>query len=130
MTDDYSSVLSIEVSLAPPQESDVLSLFSSAARPRPSNIDAFYADPAQLDHAMDELRRLGFRVLIGSWLELAQLHELLERPAFVAPAFGDHEGQELAENPSAFFACIFAEAAPATPQSLALLPPFAPAACW
>jgi hypothetical protein len=71
MTDDYSSVLSIEVSLAPPPESDILSPFTSAARPRPANIDEFYADPAQLDRAMDELRRLGFRVLIGSRLSIS-----------------------------------------------------------
>jgi hypothetical protein len=71
MTADYTSVLSVEVSLAPPAESDILSPFTFAARPRPANIDAFYADPAQLDKAMDELRRLGFRVLIGSRLSIS-----------------------------------------------------------
>lgn len=71
MTEDSSSVLSIEVSLAPPPESDILSPFTSAARPRPSNIEAFYADPAQLDRALDELRRLGFRVLIASRLSIS-----------------------------------------------------------
>jgi subtilisin family serine protease len=71
MTDNYSSLLSIEVSLAPPPESDILSPFTTAARPSPSNIDSFYADPAQLDRAMDELRRLGFRVLIASRLSIS-----------------------------------------------------------
>jgi subtilase family serine protease len=71
MTDDNSSVLSIEVSLAPPPESDVLSPFTSVARPRPDNIEAFYAAPAQLDQAVDELRRLGFRVLIASQLSIS-----------------------------------------------------------
>jgi len=71
MTDDFSSVLSIEVSLAPPPESDILSPFTSAVRPKPDNIEAFYSDPAQLDRAMDELRRLGFRVLIASQLSIS-----------------------------------------------------------
>jgi hypothetical protein len=71
MTDDYSSVLSIEVSLAPPPERDIPSPFTSVARPRPDNIEAFYADPAQVDRAMDELRRLGFRVLIASRLSIS-----------------------------------------------------------
>ena len=71
MTDDFSSVLSIEVSLAPPPESDILSPFTSPVRPRPANIDAFYADPAQLDQATDELQRLGFRVLIASQLSIS-----------------------------------------------------------
>jgi hypothetical protein len=69
--DDHTSVLSIEVSLAPPPESDILSPFTSAARPRPSNIKDFYADPGQLDRALDELRRLGFRVLIASRLSIS-----------------------------------------------------------
>jgi hypothetical protein len=55
--------LSIEVSLAPLPESGILSPFTSAARPRPDTIDAFYADPAQFDQAMDELRCLGFQEL-------------------------------------------------------------------
>jgi hypothetical protein len=71
MTDDYTSVLSIEVSLAPPPESDTLSPFTSPVRPRPDNIEAFYADPARLDRAMDELERLGFRILIASPLSIS-----------------------------------------------------------
>lgn len=71
MTDDFSSVLSIEVSLAPPPESDILSPFTSPVHPRPDNIDTFYADPAQLDQATDELQRLGFRVLIASRLSIS-----------------------------------------------------------
>jgi subtilase family serine protease len=71
MSADYTSVVSVEVSLAPPPDSDVLSPFTSHVRPRPDNIDAFYADPVQLDRAMDELQRLGFRVLIASRLSIS-----------------------------------------------------------
>lgn len=71
MAGDYSSVLSIEVSLAAPPESGILSPFSSAVRPRPETIDAFYAEPAQVDQATVELQRLGFRVLTASRLSIS-----------------------------------------------------------
>src|SRR5215217_892710 len=71
MADDFTSVLSIEISLAPPPESDAPSLFSTAARPRPDDIEDFYADPARLDRTTDELERLGFRVLIASQLSIS-----------------------------------------------------------
>ena len=72
MAEDYSSVLSIEVSLAPPAESERPSPFSAAApHPRASNIGAFHAEPERLERAMEELQRLGFRVLTGSRLSIS-----------------------------------------------------------
>jgi len=87
-------MLSIEVSLAPPPNADILSPFSATApNPRASNIDAFHAEPAQLDRAADELGRLGFRVLIGSRLSLSVEEErepaapaLPAARSFLAPA--------------------------------------------
>lgn len=65
------SVLSIEVSLAPPPGSHILSPFTSEVPRRAFNASDFYADPTQVDRAMDELRRLGFKVLIASRLSIS-----------------------------------------------------------
>jgi len=96
MADDFTSVVSVEVSLAPPPESDMLTPFTSDARPRPDNIEAFYADPAQVDRAMDELQRLGFRVLIGSRLSIS----VEGSPQLFTEVFGtDLETRSIQEEP-------------------------------
>lgn len=113
MAEDRPSTLSIEVSLAPPPGG--FSPFSSDARPRPSNVDAFHADPARLDRATDELRRLGFRVLIGSRLSIS----VEGSPELFTEVFGTRlERRSMRE-----------QAAPAIPVAESFLAP-APEATW
>ena len=78
------SLLSIEVSLAPPPASAALSAFTSAERPRASNISRFHAEGAQVDRAAEELQRLGFRVLAVSRLAIS----VEAPPALFTKVFG------------------------------------------
>ncbi len=119
MADDYSSVLSIEVSLAPPAESEMLSPFSSAApHPMASNIGAFHAEPARLDRAMEELDRLGFRVLTGSRLSIS----IEGSPELFTETFGTELAARSAQEDRE-------QTAPAIPASESFLAP-APEAGW
>ena len=119
MQEDFSSMLSIEVSLAPPPDADILSPFSATApNPRASNIDAFYAEPARVERAADELRRLGFRVLIGSRLSLS----VEGPPELFTEVFGT-ELEEISVQEAR------EPAAPALPAARSFLAP-APDASW
>ena len=119
MEDAYSSMLSIEVSLAPPPDTDILSPFSATApQPRASNIEAFHAEPAQVDRAADELRRLGFRVLIGSRLSLS----IEGPPERFTEVFGTELEERSVEEERE-------QAAPAIPAAESFLAP-APEASW
>ncbi|WP_298865559.1 S8 family serine peptidase [uncultured Gimesia sp.] len=65
----YSSTdnkLSVEITLAPPAGSNILTPFSSIVRPTARNASQFHADSSQIDRALGALTKLGFDVLAVS----------------------------------------------------------------